>query len=209
MDLPALPPKPTEIRSQQHPPNQVQKPTGITTPSSNVHEQFKSSFLESRTASELQALLDNPDMIKQIYLAEHPQQRTHVDHLMALEAEQKKLITEDDRMRSRVVELKLEVENELIETKELEREWEDTELAMYSALKPYTSSALFSRLQAQTSEAEAITDSLLSSFLEGASKAEGEEIHDFVKEYRSARKTYHIRREHLARWRDGRVGGFR
>lgn len=209
MDVPARPPKPTEIRPQRPLAEQVLQTRSPDTAGPRAQPSFRSTFLESRTAAELQALLENPEMVDQIYFAEHPQPKEQAQHLAKLESKQQQLRIDDERIRTRVVELKLEVENALIETKELEREWENTELTMYSSLKPYTSTALHSRLQAATGEAEATTESLLSSFLEVVSKAEGDEVHDFVKEYRNARKLYHLRREHLARWNDGRVGGFR
>ncbi len=102
--------------------------------------------------------------------------------------------------------LRQRCDQQLKSTRELEVRWRDKEQEMYSALRPFSSPRLLSRLQQATGEQEAVSEALLKSFL---AEPAGRDVADFIREYQEARTLYHLRRERSERWQEGRVGGWR
>lgn len=166
-------------------------------------------ILADRSEEELQSLLDDPDLLTALYEAKHPLPQKHLQVLQDMERQHEQVLARIQSLRPSVFEQRQKVENSLIQTKRVERDWEQTELQMYASLKPYSSQALFSNLQAAVSDSEKISETVAASFLETGSTAQNEGVQDFIKDYKTVRKTFHLRDERLARWKDGRVGGFR
>ncbi|CCG84251.1 protein of unknown function [Taphrina deformans PYCC 5710] len=208
MASPARPPKPGGIQHTSRPSDVVPlSPKPL--PTSSVVPEVDDAFFQGRSLSELNAILENPQLLEAIYWAKHPLPIQYTQVLAEIEDEQQKLRIDLEKLSPEVLEKKFEAENSLIKTKHLQDEWEAVERSMYSALKPYTSDALYTRLQAAVSDSEKLSDSLVSSFLDAGPSPLNDDIHDFIKEYRQTRKIHHLRSERLARWKDGRVGGFR
>lgn len=108
----------------------------------------------------------------------------------------------------------------------VEQEWLRVEAGMYKALQPYTMESLHARMVRAVTEAEQLSESLADSFLQtgapgsggsnggddgadgnegGNGASAGDDISDFIRNYRKERKTYHMRKEILERWREERV----
>jgi ESCRT-I complex subunit VPS37 len=89
----------------------------------------------------------------------------------------------------------------------LEREWVQIEGEMYRTIQPFSLPALQSRLEYAANEAESLSEILAASFLEGASSinGDGENVTEFIRNYRRERKMYHLRKERLERWKEERV----
>lgn len=210
MNGPARPPKPGAIqcrpRSIDHTLDTEQHHAPLS--DSDCCNSLTDS-LRTLTEVELQELLGKPALLDALYYAQHHLPGERAQTLARLEQELEQTRTAISSLRQQVVEKRIEVENSIIETKELEKEWESAELSMYASLKAFSSSTLFARLKAVTTEAEKTSDTLETSFLEGSPLDQNDGIQGFIKEYRSARKSHHLRNEKLARWKDGRVGGFR
>jgi chromosome segregation ATPase len=99
-----------------------------------------------------------------------------------------------------------EVQEKVNSVKEKERQWEETESEMYRAIQPWSLPALHSKLNHITSESEALSETLASSFLDSrGGAADPDTVAEFLREYRKARKAFHLRREWLARWNEERV----
>jgi Modifier of rudimentary (Mod(r)) protein len=90
----------------------------------------------------------------------------------------------------------------------LEREWVDLESQMYRSIQPFSLAGLQQRLDQAINESERLSETLASSFLDTTSKQESEtsgRLAEFLKNYRSERKLFHIRKERQVRWREERV----
>jgi hypothetical protein len=108
-------------------------------------------------------------------------------------------------------------EEKLAEAKDLEKQWQAKQAEMDQALKvltlsaewnwrqPFSPPALYSKLETLTTESELLSETLATSFLEG----EDGDVSDFIREYRTLRKQYHVRRERKEKWQHGQVAGWR
>ena len=96
-------------------------------------------------------------------------------------------------------------EEKLLETKAIETEWHLKQTEMDNALKPFSPPALRAKLETLASESEVLSETLATSFLEG----EEGDIAEFVREFRSLRKVYHVRRIRKEKWQQGQVAGWR
>lgn len=203
---PARPPKPEAIQSIPQRTSPQRQPA--VSQIGNL-PRLNPAFLDELSEEDLSQLLNSPELLDAVLQAHHPSPAQNIKLLAGLEQELQEATSRVSKLRQQTVEKRLEVENSLIETKDLENEWEAAELNMYASLKPFSSSALFTRLKAYSLESEKLAEFLESSFLGETPSDQTEGVQDFIKEYRSARKTFHLRNERLARWKDGRVGGFR
>lgn len=208
MPIPALPPKPEAIlhagRLRSDTPDSQRlaaKPSA--TP------RFDDSFLDGCSEDELQVLLHDPDLLEALFLARHPHPVQYAQVLEDTERKQAELRAHVEALRPEVLEKRFEVENALMKMKALERDWEDTERQMYNSMKPMSPVALQARLQAAVTDSQAMSDSMLTSFLDFGSAPNNDNIQDFIKDYRQVRKLYHLRSARLARLKEGRISGFR
>lgn len=209
MSGPARPPKPEAIQSTTYITGEEVKAQRQVPSRESDPPEFDLDFLKDLSVQDLHALLADSALLDAIYESQHPQAGQLAQIVSKQEREEKDARDRVTALRQEAFEKKLECEQSLIETKELEKEWEEVERNMYASLKPFSSSALFSELKSATTESEKLSESLEASFINQNSANQNEGVQDFIKEYRSARKLYHLRNERLARWKEGRVGGFR
>jgi hypothetical protein len=101
-----------------------------------------------------------------------------------------------------ITELRSSTTEKLNNAKSLEKEWINQENEMYRSLQPFSLPALQTRLDIATNEAESVSDTLVNSFLEDSNNSN---VGDFVKNYRKERKSFHLRKERLERWKEERV----
>lgn len=84
-------------------------------------------------------------------------------------------------------------------------DWLSVESEMYRAIQPFSMPALQADLDYATTESESVSETLAASFLDGKDMSV-DSVNEFIKSYRKERKTYHLRRERLNRWKEERVG---
>ncbi|ORY74142.1 hypothetical protein BCR37DRAFT_227502 [Protomyces lactucae-debilis] len=219
--LPQRPPKPRA----PDPPTQASPRSPAYTQAHNLHERPSAAaslpILADLQEEEMARLLADPETLEALYLTHsHTAQARHQQHLALLQQEQ--------ALQARITTLHTQANQQYKQAcdavsaaRAKEDLWNREERAMYAALQPTTADALFTRLQAATTDAEKMSEALLASFLEGevmspgggegdaATEASGLAVGAFMKEYRQLRQVYHLRSEKLARWKEGRVGGFR
>lgn len=206
--LPARPPKPEAIRSANQS-TRVRTQSPVKATDSRPPPVVNPAFFDGRNSEELHALLNDTKLQNALYLSQCPVPAQYAEVLSGLEDEELTTRGRIEALRPNVLEKRFEVENSLIKTRELEKEWENVQRTMYAVLKPSSSEALYNRLQTAVVESEKTSDSLAASFLESQQKDSSDAVTDFIKEYRQARKTFHLRSERLARMKEGRVGGLR
>lgn len=98
------------------------------------------------------------------------------------------------------------VQELLTTAREKEKQWQEIEGEMYRAIQPWSLPALQSKLARITAESESLSETLAGSFLDArGGAADADEVAEFVREYCKTRKTFHMRREWLARWNEERV----
>lgn len=119
----------------------------------------------------------------------------------------------------------------LCRAKDVEQKWVAVESQMYKSLQPFTTEAFKSRMSRAVGEAEQLSESLADSFLDTLQRNSNvntvnykdlqldhnkhdndiiedisiDDVNVFIKNYRNERKTYHMRKEVMERWKDDRV----
>ncbi|KAK9470521.1 uncharacterized protein V1510DRAFT_369971, partial [Dipodascopsis tothii] len=161
--------------------------------------------IQNKSKQELVDLMANEDLLFSIFCETHPVVQAVTKQIADLAAQAEDLSTNILSRRETLVATRARAEKELHEAREIERHWQERERQMYAALKPFSSTALHNRLQIATKEADSVSESLATSFLDDGYM----DIADFVKDYRRERKLYHLRKERKQRWDEERVAGGR
>ncbi|OLL23611.1 hypothetical protein NEOLI_004436 [Neolecta irregularis DAH-3] len=162
--------------------------------------------IPSLSKEDLHHLLDNTDLIDAIL---HQTNTTIQNLKKSLYDISDANIAAADKILSREVELQElrdSLEVKLAKTHDCEQNWKVAQRNMFAAMKPFSTPALYGQLQEVLAESEMLSDSLLMSFLDAGDPVD---LARFSKDYRAIRKTYHLRKERLARWQEGRVGDLR
>lgn len=142
-------------------------------------------------------ILEDSDEYRQI----EESQRTRAETLV----EKAKTLQEDI---SNFMSKRQQAQQSLGRSQSLEQDWVDLEAQMYRAIQPFSLSGLQQKLDIAIHESDRLSETLASSFLDTTSKQEAEtsgSIAEFLKNYRSERKLYHLRKERQARWREERI----
>ncbi|KAI5801634.1 hypothetical protein DFH27DRAFT_610981 [Peziza echinospora] len=172
---------------------------------------FIPSLLSTKSVDDLQFLAHSPDLLSALFTATHPLSTQSTTLLTSALTQNIHLASRVQSLDHSLNQLRSDTERRLLEAKSLERSWRDKEKEMYVALQPFSPPALYNRLMSAVGEAESLSEALEASFLEerGESGGGGRDVGEFIREYRTMRKVYHLRRERKERWDEGRIGGWR
>lgn len=216
---PVRPPKPGEVSGPARPPKppakeQPRAPSTEAQAAATAYNTINLPVFADLHDDEVRRLLEEPALLEALYLAHAPAAQHQANILADLQKEQSR---HQDLLQRRQIEADAAYKaarDAVSAARAKEQVWEGQERAMYAALQPTTSDALFTRLQAAWVDADKTSEALLASFLEGAGGKRGAEetqgeVVAFIKEYRHLRRLVHLRAEKLARWKEGRVGGVR
>ena len=207
MATPARPPKPQGIVSGTR--DSETRELRPSTPSASSLPVLDRQFLEGQSREELSDLAGDTELMEALYQSQHPLPAQHAKVMAEIDGQHATMCGRLEKLRQQVVEQKAVVALSLQENQDLQARWEEVEREMYSALKPYSSSNIYMQLQSAVVESEKTSETLLTSFLEQGVGAQNQDVPDFIREYKSLRKTFHLRNERLLRWKDGRISGFR
>ncbi|KAL8277999.1 hypothetical protein RQP46_009631 [Phenoliferia psychrophenolica] len=109
----------------------------------------------------------------------------------------------NEALRPNLEALRTETANLFGEVNELKARWSHLEAAQADTQKRFSPGAQLNRLRSATSGQEHLSESLVSSFLDG-----GMDEESFVKQYKDIRKVYHRRAVNLEKWEAGSVVGW-
>lgn len=195
MDAPVRPPKPSDIAiSPQLPRKPVQQ----------TKHSFDEAILHDKTNEDLQELLDNPELLRDLYLAHHPAPAAHVEEMSALETTLTAEQSELQALKHSTTQKRQTLISSIQELNKLEAQWDEREREMYTALKPYSEQAILASLQALHNDSENLSEALLASFLK-----DGGRVDEFIERYKALREVTHLRAEKIQRFKESRVSGFR
>lgn len=189
MALPQLPP--------QLPPK-----SGLASPSSSVVQPFPlPPYVTQLPTPELVRFAADRAAVEG-YVASHPlflafaqeQQAAVADQLQELA----QLVLRAQALQERYSALNTEA---LPQYRRLQQQWEEAEVRMLETLEQFTPGHLKARLQDAARQADAESQAI-------RSQAGGDVLAN-IKQYRLARRLYHMRREQAARWDEERVMGGR
>ncbi|KAF8476906.1 hypothetical protein BDZ91DRAFT_843652 [Kalaharituber pfeilii] len=207
-DAPPLPPKPVSEGDNSRA-GTPRPPQMLSPPSDNPL--FVPPMLASKSLEDLQYLLHSPELMNALFTSTHPTSDQCSAAVSDALTQNINLATRLQALERNLIHLREHAERKLLEAKAMERSWREKEKEMYVALQPFSPPALYNRLMSAVAEADSMSEALEASFLEerGTGKEGAKDIGEFVKEYRTMRKTYHLRKERKERWDEGRIGGWR
>jgi len=102
---------------------------------------------------------------------------------------------------------KQDINQKLLRHQGLAKQWEDTEIKMYSALKKFGPENMYSLLSSSVRESKKLTNSISQSFIQDVEEHDESSVQSFIKNYRNERKLYYLRNEKLHRFNEDRIGG--
>ncbi|CCX06646.1 hypothetical protein FPQ18DRAFT_424317 [Pyronema domesticum] len=190
------------------PPPKPAAPADVTEPTFSLpalpDPPFVPAQLHTKSREDLQYLLHSPPLLNALFHTTHPIAASTSSVLTSALTTNLNLTSNLQTLETQLDSLRDSTQQKLLETKQLERVWRDKEKEMYQALQPYSSVAQEQRLRQAAEESEKMAEDIVERFLAGDG-----EVEEFLKTYREVRKVQTLRKERGARWREGRVAGWR
>lgn len=167
--------------------------------------------LTATSTNDIKTLLQNPDMTSAILndpLASHPiiaasksaledQLQINLNLARGLEVQEARLITQRADSQSRLLSLRA-----------LEQQHRAKVIETEHALRSFSPIELYQRLHAGVIEQESVLRGIEESFLDANGVANDQDVTDFIKQVREAKRLAFLRSERKKRWDEGRVGGW-
>lgn len=115
---------------------------------------------------------------------------------------------ESFKLRLQTILKEKQATNEALEALQLRvKEWESAQADMYAALDKFSHGNVQRILVEAVNDAKALSDSIESSFLSYSGVHDDDSVQEFLDNYMKERTLYYMRREKLARFNEGRIGG--
>ncbi|KTW27589.1 uncharacterized protein T551_03088 [Pneumocystis jirovecii RU7] len=170
----------------------------------NTEILFIPSILYEKTQEELKDILNDSLLLDAILNTTHPEVLQQMNILKEAYKTNIRFSEELLNQKSSFLNLQKNVENTLNELKKYEKRWEDVKKEMEISFKFHSKPYLLTRLDNAIKETDDFSNSLQKSFLEDK---ENNDVLEFIKKYRQARKLYYFRLEKKEHWESGKIIG--